>query len=253
MFLSWVKYMLWTMQKKMVIIILLVLTVCCTVSSQDFTLKCGEKIVPYESGNKGHFEAVIHFPYKEIDSTILPKTIHDSARNYLINRLGVSFYTKVYYYASQDIDNKAKIYKFNGFPNPKLDKRTKYAIQYYFIIQDSMRYYFTIVFDKKGRVISKAQIPNYKKNKQFDRIINLCEAKIISEQDKLFLGKLVNISLEYYDLINSFVWRIEKPLVKGKKPREEIHRYIILNANTGKVIKRETESWISVCDVNKIF
>lgn len=238
------------MLKKTVLIILITLIVCGKVSSQDFTLKCGEKIVPCENGNKGHFETVIHFPYLEIDSTKLPQTIHDSARNYLINRLGASFCKKIYFYASQDVDNKAKIYKFNGFPNPKLDKRTKYAIQYFFIIQDSMRYYFTLVFDKNGRVISKAQIPNYKKNNQFDKIISICDAKIISEQDKLFLGELKNISLEYYDLINSFVWRVEKPFVKGKKPREEIHRFIILNANTGQVIKRETESWMSACEGN---
>ncbi|MFZ4725322.1 MAG: hypothetical protein ACOYMD_07710 [Paludibacter sp.] len=238
------------MHKKIVLLILISLTVCGTVYSQDFTLKCGEKIVPCENGNKDHFEAVIHFPYIEIDSTKLPKTIHESARNYLFNRLGVSFYTKVYYYSSQDVNYKSKIYKFNGFPNPKLDMRTKYAIQYFFTIQDCMRYYFTIVFDKNGRVISKAQIPNFKKNIQFDKIISICDAKIISEQDKLFLGEIKNISLEYYDLINSFIWRVEKPSVKGKKPREEIHRFIILNANTGRVIKRETESWISACEGN---
>ena len=238
------------MLKKIVLIILIILTVCKTVSSQDFTLKCGEKIIPCENGNKGHFEAVFHFSYTEIDSTKLPKAILDSARKYLINRIGVFFYTKLYYYACQDVDNKTKIYKFNGFPNPKLDKRTKYAIQYFFIIQDSMRYYLTIVFDKNGSVISKSQIPNIKKNKQFDKIISLCDAKIIAEQDKTFLGELKNISLEYNDNINSFVWRVEKPFVKGRKPREEIHRFIIINANSGLVINRETESWISACEGN---
>lgn len=225
------------------------LTFSLTVFSQDCKLKCGDKEIECQNGNKNHFDMVIHCPYVETDTTKLPQFVLVNARNYLINRIGQNFYQQLNYYSCQIVDFQRfdEIKKLKGWIDEKSDKRVKYAIQYFFIVQDSMRYYLTLAFDSSGSIISKDQLPNIVLNKQFDKIISVCNSKRLAEQDKKFGGNLQNISLEYSANVNAFVWRIEMPPVKGKKSRENIHRFIVLNANNGKLVKRETESWISVC------
>ncbi|MHB8401469.1 MAG: hypothetical protein ACYDCN_05595 [Bacteroidia bacterium] len=223
-----------------------------TVSSQDLKLKCADKEIDCQNGNKNHFEMVVHCPYEETDTLHLPQTIKDNAKKYLIERIGNEFYNKLNYYACQVVDFKKykEIKKQKGWISKASDRRVKYAIQYYFIIQDSMRYYLSVVFDKDGNIISSDQLPNYKNNGQFDKIIGVCDTKLIAEQDTMFSGRLLNISLEYLANANTFVWRVEKPSIAGTKRREEIHRFILINAVSGQIVKRETESWTSVCEGN---
>lgn len=237
---------------KTTIFISTLLTVSLTVFSQDLKLKCGDKEIECQNGNKSHFEMVIHCPYEETDTLHLPQIIKDNAKTYLIERVGIDFYTKLNYYSSQIVDFKKykEIKKQKGWIRKRSDRRVKYAIQYYFIVQDSMRYYLLVVLDKDGNIISSDQLPNYKSNGQFDKIISVCDTKLIAEQDTLFSGKLLNISLEYLDSENTFVWRVEKTSVEGTKPRETIHRFILINAVRGEIIKRETETWTSVCEGN---
>lgn len=195
---------------------------------------------------------VVQCPYEETDTLHLPRTIKDNAENYLVGRIGIEFYNKLNYYSSQIVDFKKykEIKKQKRWISKKGDRRVKYAIQYYFVVQDSMRYYLSVVFDKDGNIISSDQLPNHKSNGQFDRIISVCDTKFIAEQDTIFPGRLLNISLEYLDSENTFVWRVEKPSVAGTKPRETIHRFILINAVNGQIVNRETETWTSVCEGN---
>jgi len=236
---------------KTVILILSFATFSVTTFSQDLTLKCGEKEIECENGNKDHFDMVMYCPYEETDTTKLPQIVLDNAKQYLTARVGQNFFHVLNYYECQIVNFKkfAKIKKQKGWVSEKSDKRVKYAIQYYFIIQDSLRYYLTIVFDKDGKIISKDQLPSVSKNKQFDKILNVCDAKAIAEQDKVFTGELQNISLEYLGSANTFVWRIEKPAVKEGKKRQRVRRFLLVNANSGKVIKRETEIWTIACEL----
>jgi len=232
---------------KTTLLISTLLTVSLTVLSQDLKIKCGDQEIDCQNGNKEHFRMIVYCPYAENDSTKIPKTILDTAKKYLTNRIGETFYEKLNYYGCQIIDTKIKQKR----DWKKLcDKRVKYGIQYYFVVQDSMKYYLSIVFDKSGNIISKDQLPNFKSNDQFDKIISVCDTKLIAEQDTVFPGRLLGISLEYSASANTFVWRVEKPSVLGAKPRENIHRFILINAVNGQIVKRETESWTSVCQGN---
>ena len=228
------------------------LSACLSVYSQDLKLKCGDKEIECQNGNKSHFKMITHCPYEETDSSHLPQNIKDNAKKYLIERVGNEFYNTINYYSSQVVNFKKykEIKKQKGWLSKRSNKRVKYAIQYYFKVQDSMRYYISVVFDKDGIIISNDQLPNYKSNVQFDKIKSVCDTKLIAELDTVFPGRLLNISLEYLDSANTFVWRVEKPSVLGTKPRESIHRFILLNAVSGQIVKRETETWNSVCEGN---
>ncbi len=234
---------------KTTLLIWIFFTVCVTVFSQDLRLRCGDKEIECENGNKSHFEIIANCPYEETDTLHLPQTIKDNARKYLTGRIGSAFYSKLNYYSCQVVDftKYREIKKQKGWIRKTSDRRVKYAIQYYFTIQDSMRYYLSIVFDKDGNIISKNQLPDFKSNSRFDKIMSICDTKVIAEQDTVFTGKLQNISLEYLDSANTFIWRVEKPSVAGTKPMERIGRFILINAVNGEIIKRETESWVSVC------
>jgi hypothetical protein len=218
--------------------------------SQDLKVKCEDNEIECKNGNKSHFEMVMYCPYEEVDTVNLPVKIKENVKKYLVERIGNDFYNELNFYSSQVIDFKKykKIKKEKGWISKKSDRRIKYSIQYYFNVQDNMRYYITTVLDEEGNIISKDQLPNYKINGEFDKIISICRAKLIAEQDVIFPGKLLNISLEYIDNENSFVWRIENPSIEGEKSDEIIHRFILINAVNGQTIKRETEVGRSVCN-----
>lgn len=235
---------------KPALLITFLLGISFTISSQGLKLLCGDKEVNCANGNKHHFEMIVNCPYEETDTLHLPKTIRDKSKKYLIERIGKEFYNKLNYYSSQIIDfNKyLEIKKQKGWISSTSDKRIKYAIQYYFSVQEGMRYYISVVFDKNGNIISKQQLPDHKKNEQFDKIISVCDAKLIAEQDSIFPGILLNISLEYLASANTFVWKVKKPSIPGIKPEETIYRYILINAVSGQIIKRESETWTMLCN-----
>lgn len=224
------------------------LTFSSTVYSQDVKLKCGDKEINCINGNKSHSEVLFDCDYQETDLLHLPQKIKDNAKTYLIERVGKEFYNKLNYYSSQvvDLEEHNEITKEKRWKRKARDKSAKYVIQYYFTIQDSLRYYISVVFNSNGNIISKDQLPNHNRNIKFNKIISVCQIKLIAEQDTVFPGNILNVSLEYSDIVNSFVWRIEKPSVAGPKPGENIHRFILLNAVSGRMVKRETETWTSI-------
>ena len=192
---------------------------------------------------------IIHCPYQDSDTTKIPKTILDTARQYLLDRVGTNFYSRLKFYSCQTIDFKKykEIKKEKPFIDKKTaDKRVRYALQYYFTVQDSMQYYLSLVYDKDGKLISKHFLPDSKTNKTFDKIIDVCNATQIVEADSIFRGQIEEIYLEFSQIDNSFVWFARKPnIYEGQKTI--IIRYIIINANTGQLIKRQTEKGTLVC------
>jgi hypothetical protein len=214
--------------------------------SQDVLLECGDDEIDGINGNKSHFEMVVNCPYSEVDTTKLPLFVLNNAKKYLIERVGLPFYQKLNYYSAQTVDFS----ELKGLDNDrkaKLDKRVKYAIQYYFDIDDRLKYFISIVFDKNGKVISKNMLPNIKKNINFDKFMSACQAKKVAVMDPFLLGKSLRISLEYLDKNNSFVWNIEDPGITNESKREILTRFIIIDANNGNVIKRAFRKGIILC------
>lgn len=193
---------------------------------------------------------VIHTPYQKVDTIAVPKEIREKNRKYLYERVGETFYDKLQYYGCQIIDLKKykQIKKERGFTSKKLtDKRVKYAFQYYFVIQDSMRYYLSTVYDKDGNLISEHQLPAISRNDSLDNIIDVCQAKQVAETDENYKGKLEGIALQFSAEYNSFVWEIEKPAIR--KGKEITTPFIIVHAQTGKIIGHRTEKGIVVCEL----
>lgn len=195
-----------------------------------------------------HFSMIVHTPYTEADTNEIPKEIRVKNKNYLLERVGENFKCKLNYYSCQIIDfkNYKNIKSERGFTRKDLsDKRAKYAFQYYFEVQDSMRYYLSIVYDKEGNVISDHQLPKVQKNGSFDSIITVCQAKQIAEDNKKYQGKLEGISLEYSSKHNSFVWEVKKTrIVKGK---DVTIPFVLVCAQTGRVIGHRIELGRIVC------
>jgi hypothetical protein len=232
------------------ILVIIALTISQLLFANDLKIHCGNRDVNCNNGNKEHFASVSDCPYIETDTNHLPKMILDNARKYLVDRVGGAFSKRLNYYSCQIVDFS----KFDSIVIKKpwiskdADKRIKYAIQYYFVVQDSMRYYILIVFDKDGHIISNDELPSVKQNAQFDKILDVCEAVKVAEQDKVFSGEVETISLEFDKKENCFVWSIQKPEVRKGK-HKVIERYMYLNANTGKLIRRRTETGTIVCEM----
>jgi|GEM_PF-2196307 len=219
---------------------------------QDMFTYCGHKKLQYENGNKNHFSLVLHTPYKEYsDINIMPKDIIEKNKNYLLMRAGSDFLKQKAKFVSCYVINFSdnKDHK-NREWLAVADKNVKYAFEYYFNIQKGMKYYFTTVYDSIGNLLSQPMLPSINSNQDFDKIIGVCNAKAIAEKDTVFKGKVINISLQYLDSINSFTWNAELPEIKTRKNGIALKRAIIINANTGIIIKREEREIYSVCDGN---
>jgi hypothetical protein len=235
--------------------ILILLALSTTLNAQDIKMHCAEREISCNNGNKTHFYPVMDCPYFETDTTHIPELILVNAKKYLLDRVGESFYKKLNFYECQIVNFKKFDPAMGTGRAPWMghggNKKIRYAIQYYFIVQDSMRYYLSLIFDKNGNILSMPQLPSAKQNPKFDSIISLCDIIHLSENDSIFKGEVQEgISLEYSDRDNVFTWRIEKPPIQGPKPKITIHRFLIMNANNGSVIKRETEQWTTVCEMN---
>lgn len=236
---------------KKTIIILIYLFCFGTVFGQDLYLNCEESKIPCDNGGKDHFEPITFCPYIEYsDTNKIPQAIRDVNQKYLTNRLGEQFIKRVIFRNVVVIepDRYDQIKKTKGWISEDgCNDKVKYAFEYYFIIQDSMNFYFTTVYDIEGQMLSKPQLPDINKNKTFDSIIDVCQAKQVAEIDKKYEGKLKGVSLEYSESENSFVWEIEKPGIrKGKKITTP---FVIINAQTGKIIGYRTEKGIIVCEL----
>lgn len=108
-----------------------------------------------------------------------------------------------------------------------------------------MRYYLSVGYDKEGKLICEHFLPDKNSNQNFDKIIDVCAAVKIAETDSVYKSEVMTIFLEYMPSENAFVWIVRKFNID--EGRSSLHRFIIINATTGKLVKHKTEKWAVVC------
>lgn len=128
------------------------------------------------------------------------------------------------------------------------DKKVKYAFEYYFSIQDSLNFYFTTIYDSNGKLLFDHQIPDIKDNPNFATYLDACKISKIALSDTKFKGDIESIKLDFDRQKNIFVWVVKKPsLFSGKDNRTILRRYLIIHAQTGKIIDYKTAKSRIVC------
>ncbi len=209
------------------IIALLVISVFPLSAQRHFSTACGSYKVSYNTGNFDYFGVVDGCPFAVADTGQFPQPIRAEIRNYLLNRVGADFFGRLKYSACQVI-------------KPNADKTclhdAQYAIQYYFEVEDSMRYYIALVMDLNGNLLSRHMLPDVKRNPKFDNIINLCDAFAITQADTFKIANQV-LSLQYSDTKNAFVW-VAATSYGNKYTNATKPPYLTINAQTGLVFKR---------------
>lgn len=217
--------------------------------AQDTKVHCGNDTIRCNNGGKKHFEPIVNCPYVEYpDTAKVPVFICDINRKYLSERMGVFFYSKVKFRGCDVIEPEkySELKNKRGFTDKaSCNGKIKYAFEYYFMIQDSMKFYFTTIYDEKGNLLSKSQTPDIRQNPDCMNIVDVCEAKTIAEADTEFKGKMTGISLEYSQKYNSFVWVVEKP--REIKDKKVISRFVIIHAQSRKILDHITRKGTLVC------
>lgn len=201
---------------------------------------CNGNPFRYHNGGTGHFAPIVHCPYVEYsDSSKIPSFVIDQNDKYLTDRMGKDFFEKRVIFRNYIVIEPARfdeLRKQKGYLNLEMcDSKVKYAFEYYIVIDRDINFYFTTVYDSVGNLLSSHQTPNVAQNKHYDVVIDVCKAKQIADSNQHFKGEVKDISLEYEDAINSFVWVAEKPhVIKGGN---FTGRFIVINAQTGKIVR----------------
>ncbi|MFN3444953.1 MAG: hypothetical protein ACK44D_04365 [Bacteroidia bacterium] len=207
--------------------------------AQGFTFQCDSLKVDYYNSISENSELVHSCPTIPIDTSQIPDNFLKNVQNYLIERVGSTFYSRLSFEDARAIDT---IHDDSWWTDkPWLDKRNvkklKYSFRYSFTVQDSMKYYFSVSFDKKSRRTSPHYLPSVKQINDFDKKIHTCNAIAIANMDKIFSGQADFIDFEYYPKTNSFMWVIEKPDIKIDE-ENVITRQILIDINSGNIVKR---------------
>ena len=214
-------------------------------------MRCGKEKLRYEHGNKEHFRLVVLSPYREYkDTKNIPATIVEKNSQYLSQRAGTAFINRATLEKGYVVDFNDKSISIGDGWREAANKQAKYAFQYSFTVQKGMKYYFTTVYDSLGNLLSKHMLPYQKDNPDFDRIISVCEAKGIAEKSDYDGRKLANISLQYSDSINAFVWEARFIDKKIQDPKKYLYKTVFLHANTGKIVKIDEGEAYNGCDGN---
>jgi hypothetical protein len=233
--------------KKITLILLLLYFFSPQVRAQDMNSLCKNRYIKFNNGNRSHFDMIVHCPYKKYkDEKSLPKMVKDRNKKYLLSRVGRTFLRKVKVEACYVIDfNNIELIKHPNWLD-QADKKVKYAFEYSFNIQGKLKYYFTTVYDSLGNLISPNQVPNFHGNEDLTKFISVCKAIGIAETDTVFNKPILQISMEYSNTHNTFVWEIEMNPLRGKNNLTLEDRYILVNANTGNILEHRTQKVISV-------
>lgn len=218
---------------------------------QDFTMPCGKEKLRYEHGNKEHFSLAVLSPYRE-DKNVknIPVDVVAKNNRYLSARTGAAFLKRAKLEKTYVVDfNDTSISLPNGW-REAANKQVKYAFQYSYTVQKDMKYYFTTSYDSIGNLLSKHMLPFHENNPNFDRIIDACEAKKISETSDKDGRKLASVSLQYSDSLNAFVWETRFVDAKTRDPKVYLYKTVFIHANTGKILKVDEGETQSMCDGN---
>ena len=181
--------------------------------------------------------------------------IRIDAVTYIVKRAGIDFYYqceivefKVIYHDFKEIDNFNKV----QFDLKKCGKIT-YLIKYVYKPDDMIEYYFAIEFDEEGKRISNHPFPNKNLNRNFDKIISVCETLEIAEKQNIInIDPIYIIQLEYDTKANAFCWKITQDYRPQLRKKTGINTYeavsggyhinlLYINANNGSIIKTDKE------------
>lgn len=178
----------------------------------------------------------------------------------IIKRAGEDFYNSVHLESFSVIyHNFHEIENFDSLMYD-IDKcgEVNYWLTYSYFPDSLTQYGFGIELDKKGNCISKIKIPIMSTNSDFKRIIPFDKIYKIVIQN--FNSKPIeSIKLEYCEKVNSFCWLVTeeyKPQVQkniGENTIEVIGdnysiELLYINAQTGKIVKRENKTGIILWD-----
>jgi hypothetical protein len=225
--------------------------------SQSERFVCNGNIIRFTNGNINHYRKIVCCPTLKVSKNKFPERIIDSAYLYLINRIGNSFYKKlsqpIYEEVRLDLVDSLKLISPCASIENCQDTTAKYAIGYNFDLPKGMKYYFTLIYNKKGELISNEQLPYFNSNTNCFNIIEPCLAIEIADNDSVYKQKTNQITLNYSKSLNSFIWAIKKNEYK-KEFTEDTYcePNLVLDANTGIIIERYIEEKTSVCHQRRI-
>lgn len=240
-------------------ILFLLIIVIIVSSSEGFSQRerivCKGKIISFTNGNINHFLRVACCPLVEHTQNTFPKRIMDSANSYLIHRVGKAFIEKI----NQPIYQELKLELMDSIrtTNPCVsienchDTTVKYVISYNFNLPKGMKYYFTLLYNRNGELISNEQLPEFELSINSFNFIEPCIAIEITDKDSVYKQRAKNITLDFSQKLNAFVWIVEK--------EESINRFneytiptLVLNATNGRILERYLNKRMLACHQKRI-
>jgi len=171
--------------------------------------------------------------------TELPVDIQKKVESYLVNRLGVAFYKKLFLYGGQvvDLDRLDKIENF------KKEYQWE-AYNYYLAFSDTTlgiaRYTAEMVMDKNGKVVEGIELPLISANPSKQNIISMTEAKSIAASLGHF-NENTYIDFYYDRNYDSFIWEFSE---RSSNLKEQTYLYkdLLIYAHSGQVLSMKNES-----------
>jgi hypothetical protein len=219
--------------------ILLILFTIYNVTSfaQEYTFQCDTLKIGYYNAIMENSDPVYRCPTNQIDTNQIPAYFLERTRNYLIKRVGSEFYTTLAFEDARTIDTNSWRLEL-PWVDKRIARKLKYSFRYSFMVQDSMKYFFSVVLDQKGRRISKHHLPSLKNIKNFTKKVDACKAVSIANRDSVFIGQAYRIDFEYSERYNCFIWAAYKPSIKIDDDNIILIK-ILINSNTGKINGRQ--------------
>ncbi|MBL7813170.1 MAG: hypothetical protein JNL57_13190 [Bacteroidetes bacterium] len=202
------------------------------------------------NGHYNHFDHVLCCPYAETDSQHIPAFVHHKARQYLRRRCGKTFSSGISLYQCQLIEPSLRDSLFQVHPwkrSRHCARRQRYAMQFYFTIQNDFRYYFTLSFNPKGHRLFAHQIPRKGLKGNKGRFARPCTIYKKALNDKRWDGRVTDITLDYQRLRNRFVWYVEKEeRAETRNPQRLWQPQLIYNVR-GRLLNRRLLKYFVVC------
>lgn len=179
----------------------------------------------------------------------IPAVVRMANDQYIKERLGREFIEQHAVFRGSVVVRRDQ-FKERQQVQPWIDKdlcndRVDFAFQHYFIVQDSIHFYFTTVFDRNGQYASSHQIPDLPEG--ITEWIDICEARRIADLDAKYPGRTENISFEFHERGNRFVWRAQKP--QSRKDRTVTTPFVLIDARTGIVVDHTIERGTIACQL----
>lgn len=164
----------------------------------------------------------------------------DSGNAYIRKRGGEQFLkdahfldmSVTYFDSAKNFANKRPLY------DSALCGNTSYYLRYTYSPSGRYLYRFGIVLDKDFRVISPPSFPEVKPGTELQTLISPEEAcRIATSKARRYSVPVHDLVLDYYPDKNMFIWVIsQKRKVNPHNQTRVRHRFVLLNASSGKII-----------------